>query len=214
MGHHCHWDKSSSLRSGLPACNYSSHTLLGQPVRLMGSYHWAMTRRPLDNNHSCQGPLQCVHWQPVAVPNSGPSLQKAAQSTAWWTQEIKMPFSSFTDLMTIFRPAQMGQFLLGHTCLQQRLPSPWAAGCPDGHGKADNVPIPLTLPLSSLTAKIRGACQDKAKSAASSHAGTCSGTGRQERRKAAYNPPVPRQEPAKSCSSGSLLHGLVLVWRI
>lgn len=60
--------------------------------------------------------------------------------------------------MTIFRPAQMGQFLLGHTRRQQRPLSPCAAGSPAGQGKADIVPIPLTLPLSSLTAKIRRAC--------------------------------------------------------
>lgn len=115
---------------------------------------------------------------------------------------------SFKDPMTIFRSAQIGQFLLGHTRPQQESPSPCAAGSPAGHGKTDNLPIPLTLPLSSLTAKICRACQDKAKSAASSHSGTCSGTNTQQRRKAAYSLSVPRQEPARSCSLGSLLHGL------
>lgn len=182
----------------------------------MGCNQCAMTRRPLDSHQSChRGHYSaCASSQcQCQMEAHGPLLQKAARHTSWWTQEIKMPFSSFTELMTIFRPAQMGQPLPGHTCLQQRPPSPCAAGSPAGHGKADNVPIPLTLPLSSLTAKIRRACQDKAKSAASSHSGTCSGTNRQQRRKAAYNPSVPRQEPASSCSSGSLLHGLVLVWR-
>lgn len=86
------------------------------------------------------------------------ALQKAAPGTSWSTQGMKMPFSSFIDLMVIFRPAQMGQFLWGHTCLEQRPLSVCAAGSQ----KADTVPAPLTLLLSSLTAKIHGACKDKA----------------------------------------------------
>lgn len=89
------------------------------------------------------------------------ALQKAAPGTSWSTQGMKTPFSSFIDLTVIFRPAQMGQFLWGHTCLEQRPLSMCAAGSPAGPQKADTVPAPLTLLLSSLTAKIHGACKDK-----------------------------------------------------
>lgn len=90
------------------------------------------------------------------------ALQKAAPGTSWSTQGMKMPFSSLTDRTVIFRPAQMGQFLRGHMCLEQRPLSVCAAGSPAGPQKADTVPAPLTLLLSSLTAKIHGACMDKA----------------------------------------------------
>lgn len=105
-----------------------------------------------------------------------------------------MPSPSLTGLM-VFKPTA------------SQVPGAEAsvpAGSPMSHRKADSVPVPLTLLLSSLTAKIHRACKDKAKSAASRHLGTCSNG--QQKRKAAYNPCTPMQEP--TCSLGPPLHGL------
>jgi len=111
--------------------------------------------------------------------------------------------------MIIFSLAQIGRsFWVTHASSRDvRLHVQLALLLPTGRQITSQFLSPFLHPL---TPKICRACQDKAKSAAHSHSGICSGTNSQQRRKAAYNSCVPSQEPASSCSSGSLLHGLVL----
>lgn len=142
-----------------------------------------------------------LRWGSTSTTHSGAALclpkalQKAVPGTSWLIQEIQMPSPSLTGLQANCLTSAWSRDL----CLS------WLSCEPE---EADSVPVPLTLLLSSLTAKIHRACKDKAKSAVSRHLGTCSSTNGRQKRKAAYNPCTPMQEPTCSRSLGPPLHGL------